>query len=165
MNEMSRLEHRMRIRNGGLDDLRVQELLHYHFVSARNETAPGSAHALDLHGLGMPGVHFWSAWDGDNVVAVGALKCLSDVHGEIKSMHTDRRYRRQGAGKAMLRHIIGEARRMGFTRLSLETGSWSYFAPAQRLYSQHGFVECPPFGDYAHDSNSLFMTLELEVAN
>lgn len=151
----------MKITDGGLDDPRVRTLLAHHFASARAETAPGSAHALDLSGLKSSDVHFWSAWDGDQVIAIGALKQLSESHGEIKSMHTEQSHRRKGVGSAMLRHILERARRMGLSRLSLETGSWPYFVPARELYRRHGFVECPPFGSYLPDPNSVFMTLEL----
>ena len=151
----------MKIADGGLDDPRVQALLAHHFASARAQTAPGSAHALDLSGLRSPAIQFWSGWDGDRVVAIGALKRLSASHGEVKSMHTDQANRRQGVGSAMLGHIIASARRMGLSRLSLETGSWAYFEPARALYRRHGFVECPPFGDYVLDPNSVFMTMEL----
>lgn len=151
----------MKITDGGLDDPRVRTLLAHHFASARAETAPGSAHALDLSGLKSPDVHFWSAWEGDQVIAIGALKQLSESHGEIKSMHTEQSHRRKGVGSAMLRHILERARRMGLSRLSLETGSWPYFVPARELYRRHGFVECQPFGSYLPDPNSIFMTLEL----
>ena len=151
----------MKITDGGLDDPRVQALLAHHFDTARAETGCGSAHALDLRGLRAPDVHFWSAWDGDCVIAIGALKRLSESHGEIKSMHTQQSHRRKGAGSTMLRHIIATARQMGLSRLSLETGSWPYFVPARELYKRHGFVECPPFGSYVPDPNSVFMTLEL----
>ena len=76
-------------------------------------------------------------------------------------MHTEQAYRRNGVASALLGYIIAEVRQMGLQRLSLETGSWPYFAPARALYSRHGFVECPPFGSYVADPNSVFMTLEL----
>jgi putative acetyltransferase len=151
----------MKIIDGRLDDPRVQTLLAFHFNSARAETAPGSAHALDLSGLKSPDVHFWSAWEEDRVIAVGALKRLSDSQGEVKSMHTAQSHRRKGVASAMLRHIIASARQMKLSRLSLETGSWPYFNAAREMYKQHGFVECPPFGSYVPDPNSVFMTLEL----
>src|ERR1051325_10998742 len=151
----------MKITDGGLDDPRVQTLLLHHFKTARAETAPGSAHALDLGGLKSPDIHFWSAWEGECVIAIGALKRLTESHGEVKSMHTEQSHRRQGAGSAMLRHIIATAGQMGLSRLSLETGSWPYFNPARELYRRHGFVECPPFGSYVADPNSVFMMLEL----
>jgi putative acetyltransferase len=150
------------IKAGGLDDPRVVALLHLHVTSARAETAPGSAHALDLSGLRSPDISFWSAWEGDTLLGVGALKRLSSDHGEVKSMHTAEAARRSGVGGAMVRHIIGAAREAGLARLSLETGSWEYFRPAVQLYRGHGFVECPPFGDYKPDPNSIFMTLDLQ---
>jgi len=152
----------MKIIAGGLDDPRVQALLTHHARTARAETAPGSAHALDLNGLNSSDVNFWSVWDGDVLIGVGALKRLSETHGEIKSMHTAQTHRRMGAGSTILLHIIGAARAMAFTRLSLETGSWNYFLPARSLYRRHGFIECPPFGEYLPDANSVFMTLTLE---
>jgi putative acetyltransferase len=151
----------MTIIRGGLEDSRVRELLAHHVRTARAETAPGSAHALDLEGLASTDIGFWSAWDGDTLLAVGALKRLAPEHGEIKSMHTAQASRRRGVASAMLRHIIDEARAMGMTRLSLETGSWAYFDPARALYAKHGFAECRPFGDYVEDPNSIFMTLDL----
>jgi putative acetyltransferase len=146
---------------GGLDDPRVIRLLGIHFTSARAQTAPGSAHALDLAGLKSPEICFWSAWDGDDLVAIGAMKRLSDSHGEVKSMHTAVAARRRGVGSAMLEHIIAAARNRGIRKLSLETGSWAYFQPAVALYRRHGFVECPPFADYELDPNSIFMTRDL----
>jgi len=153
---------RMRIVEGGLDDPRVVALLRTHLVRARAETAPGSAHALDLSGLHSADVTFWSAWDAEEVVGVGALRRLTDEHGEIKSMHTAEAARGRGIGSAMLRHIMAAARASGMSRLSLETGSWPYFEPARMLYARHGFVECGPFGDYREDPNSVFMTRRLD---
>src|SRR5262245_28212863 len=123
----------MRIESGGLDDLRVQALLEQHVKTAWSETAAGSAHALDLAALQSADVEFWSVWEGDALLGVGALKRLSSSHGEIKSMHTAQPARRHGVGTALLRHIIEMARSMGMTRLSLETGSWTYFESAPRL--------------------------------
>jgi len=154
----------IRISEGGLSDPRVVELLQIHLTTARAATAPGSAHALDLSGLQAPDISFWTIWDDEALVGVGALKRLTHDHGEIKSMHTAQSMRRRGAGRAMLRHIIAAARARGMSRLSLETGSWDYFRPAHALYRSHGFVECAPFGDYVLDPNSVFMTLELAEA-
>jgi putative acetyltransferase len=151
----------LQIIEGGLDDRRVVELLRTHVSRARAETARGSAHALDLSQLRGPEITFWSAWEGDSVVGVGALKRLTPEHGEIKSMHTAEAARGRGVGSALLRQIMATARARGMSRLSLETGSWAYFLPARALYARHGFVECPPFGEYGDDPNSVFMTLEL----
>src|ERR1051326_1136659 len=151
----------MRIIAGDFRDPRVLDLVHMHLTSARAETAPGSAHALDLAGLEAPEISFWTIWDGAALIGMGALKRLSVDHGEVKSMHTVPGMRRKGTGTAMLRHIIAVARASGMSRLSLETGSWDYFRPARAFYRRHGFVECPPFGEYAPDPNSVFMSLNL----
>jgi putative acetyltransferase len=151
----------MRIIPGDFDDPRVIDLVRLHLTSARAQTAPGSAHALDLSGLQTPDIRFWTIWDGETLAGIGALKRLSPDHGEIKSMHTAQALRGRGVGSAMLRHIIATAREGGVSRISLETGSWGYFHPARALYRSYGFVECPAFGNYLPDPNSVFMTLEL----
>jgi putative acetyltransferase len=151
----------MRITLGDLTDPRVVDLLRHHLASARAHTAPGSAHALDIGALQAPDITFWTVWDRDTLVAVGALKRLTAGHGEVKSMHTAATARRKGVAGAMLQHIIAFARSHGISRLSLETGSWDYFRPAIALYRKHGFVECDPFADYVQDPNSVFLTLDL----
>jgi putative acetyltransferase len=111
--------------------------------------------------LQEPDITFWTVRDGAVLLGCGALKQLDPAHGEIKSMRTPTALRRQGAGRAMLTHIIAVARGRGYGRLSLETGSMEAFLPAQRLYQHYGFTYCGPFGDYRPDPNSLFMTLKL----
>lgn len=151
----------VRIAPGDLADPQVIDLLHRHLVKSVEHSAPGSSHALDLNGLQSADVTFWTAWDGETLVGMGGLKQLSEAHGEVKSMHTDRAVRKRGVGSAVLRHIISVARSRGMSRLSLETGAEAYFRPAISLYQKHGFVDCPPFADYLPDPNSVFMTLEL----
>lgn len=155
----------VRIVDGGLDDARVVALLRTHVSRALAETARGSVHALDVPGLRAPDIAFWSAWEGEGdgaaVVGVAALRALSPEHGEVKSMHTAEARRGRGIGRALLRRVVDAARARGMTRLSLETGASPYFASARALYARHGFVECAPFGEYAPDPNSVFMTLAL----
>ncbi len=154
----------MHITEADIRDPQIEALMRTHLARSRAETAPGSAHALELHALAAPDIAFWALWDADGLIGFGALRQLTQEFGEVKSMHTAEAKRRTGAGSAMLRHIIAEARARGMARLSLETGSWPYFEPARALYRKHGFVECPPFGAYTLDPNSVFMTLDLRVA-
>jgi putative acetyltransferase len=151
----------MRITPGDFGDPRVVDLVYRHLTRARAETAIFSAHALDLRALQSPDISFWTIWDDETLIGIGALKRLSADHGEIKSMHTVESMRRRGAGRAMLNHIIATARASGMSRLSLETGTKEYFQPAQALYRSSGFVDCPPFADYVLDPNSVFMSLDL----
>ena len=153
----------IRIVQGDFADPSVLELLRIHVTSARSETAPGSAHALDFTQLQSPAISFWTIWEEQTLLGFGALQTLSPDHGEVKSMHTAQAMRGRGAGTAMLRHIIESARARGMSRLSLETGSSDYFIPARMLYKRHGFQECPPFGKYVIDPNSVFMSLDLRT--
>ena len=147
-----------------LDDLSspaVAKLLAAHLHDMYEQSPPGSVHALDLDELKKPEITFWAIWDGDELVGCGALKELDGEHGEIKSMRTAHVYRGKGAGKLILRHIITEARKRNYKRLSLETGSMAFFDPARRLYESYGFTYRGPFADYILDPNSVFMTMEL----
>jgi putative acetyltransferase len=122
-----------------------------------------SVHALDLDRLRAPGLTFWSLWDGDEVLGCAALRELTTSHGELKSMRTATAHRRRGVGVALLDHVVREARARGYSRLSLETGPTAEFAPARSLYAAYGFRACGPFGPYALDEFSVFMTLDLRL--
>jgi putative acetyltransferase len=139
----------------------VHALLQEHLQNMHAWTPAESVHALDLASLLQPEITFWTAWDDDLLVGCGALKELDSRHGEVKSMRTPSTVRRRGAGRAILEHIVAEARTRGYDRLSLETGAAEVFRPAQRLYESAGFVRCGPFDGYVEDPNSLFFTLEL----
>ena len=126
-------------------------------------TPAQSIHALDLDGLRRPDVTFWTLWQGSELLGCGALKELAPDHGEIKAMRTPQALRGRGAAKAILAHLVGEARARGYHRLSLETGSMEAFRPARRLYERAGFSHCGPFAGYRPDPNSVFMTLDLAM--
>ncbi|MDL4817662.1 GNAT family N-acetyltransferase [Actinomadura opuntiae] len=147
-----------------VDDLSGPEIaafLDEHVREMRSITPLESKHALDLDGLRGPDVTFWSVTDGGVVVGCGAIKRLDAEHAELKSMRTSTARKRSGVASRLLGHIIGEAERMGFKRISLETGSDDFFLPARRLYEKFGFEYCEPFADYRPDPNSVFMSRSL----
>ena len=139
----------------------ILALLRQHLTDMAMHSPPESVHALDPSALTAADVTFWAAWAQDSLLGCGALKALADHHGEIKSMRTAERQRGRGVAQAILDDIVTEAQRRGYSRLSLETGSADVFAPARRLYLKNGFAECEPFGDYALDPHSVFMTRSL----
>ncbi|WP_182880290.1 MULTISPECIES: GNAT family N-acetyltransferase [unclassified Microbispora] len=151
----------MRIVEDDLSGPEIAEFLEEHLREMRSITPPESKHALDLDGLRRPEVTFWSVMDGGAVVGCGAIKRLDDSHAELKSMRTAAARKRAGIASLLLRHILAEAGRMGFTRLSLETGAEEHFLPARKLYEKFGFTYCEPFGDYRPDPLSVFMTRQL----
>jgi len=139
----------------------VAALLADHLADMHATSPAESVHALDVSGLLDPAVTFWTARRDGAVLGCAALKELAREHGEVKSMRTTTAARGAGIGAALVRHLIDEAGARGYARLSLETGSQDFFAPARRLYARHGFVECGPFGDYRLDPHSVFFTREL----
>ena len=151
----------MKIVEDDLSGPEIAALLSEHLDDMRATSPPESKHALDLDDLRHPDVSFWSAYDGDELVGCGAIKRLDASHAEVKSMRTARSRRGGGIASALLTQLLDEARRMGFRRVSLETGSAEFFAPARGLYRKFGFDYCEPFGDYRLDPHSVFMTREL----
>jgi putative acetyltransferase len=149
------------IRLDELRDPRIARFLEDHLRDMRAVSPPESKHALDLDGLRRPEIRFWSAWQCGELVGCAALKRLDAHHGELKSMRIAPSLRRQGLAQRMLRHVLDQAQSAGLQRISLETGSMDFFAPARALYAAHGFTECAPFGDYRADPNSVFMTRQL----
>jgi putative acetyltransferase len=151
----------MLIRVDDLTGPEIRALLEEHLRNMHELSPPESVHALDLAALRRPEITFWTAWEGRALLGCGALKELEPTHGEVKSMRTASAHRRKGVGRAMLEHIIAEARARSYRRLSLETGSMAAFLPARRLYESFGFTCCAPFAAYAEDPNSVFMTRTL----
>ncbi len=149
------------IRADDLRDRQVIELLREHLAALRSVSPPESCHVLDLAGLREPGIAFWSAWAGERLAGCGALKELAADQGEVKSMRTAAAFLRQGVASRLLRHMIEEAQRRGYRRLSLETGSMGYFDPARALYASFGFAPCAAFGSYLEDPNSVYMAKDL----
>ncbi|WP_211348916.1 GNAT family N-acetyltransferase [Nocardioides litoris] len=156
----------VRIVEGGLDDPAVVALLEGHVAQLRALSPPESTHALDLAALRQPAVRFWTAYDGAEPVGCAALTRLDDPahpahpagHAELKSMRTAPHRTGEGIAARLLEHVLAQARAAGVARVSLETGSEEFFAPARRLYARRGFEVCGPFGSYRPDPLSTFMT-------
>ncbi len=136
-------------------------LLEEHAGALEAASPRDSQHALDLDGLFAPGVQVWTLWRGDTLAGCGALQRLDAAHAEIKSMRTARAAQRQGVATRMLEFLLDEARRRGYSRVSLETGAAPFFAPAHRLYERAGFVPCAPFAAYRDDPHSVYLTRNL----
>lgn len=154
----------MKILRDDLSGPEIRALLEEHLQSMHALSPPESVHALDLDRLRQPDISFWCAWEGPLLLGCGALKQLDATHGEVKSMRTPAALRRRGAGRALLAHIVAEARARGYERLSLETGTGEGFEAAHRLYLSAGFEPCGPFASYVEDPFSAFMSLRLSAA-
>lgn len=151
----------MRIEVDDLGRTEVVALVELHLREAHANSPACYVFALDLSGLRQPDVTLWTAWDGDELLAMAALKQIDAGHGEIKSMRTAPAHVRKGLGAAMLDHLIAEGRARRYHRLSLETGKNEPFAPARAMYQRAGFVECGPFADYDDVTFSRYFTLDI----
>ena len=151
----------MEIKIDDLTDIRTLGLIELHLAGMAENSPPESRHALNVEGLKQPNITFYSAWEDDDIMGCGALKELTSEHGEVKSMRTAEKHLRKGVAGAILQHIINEAKKRGYTKLILETGSMDGFKPAHRLYESFGFRYCKPFDHYLEDPNSVFMTIDL----
>jgi putative acetyltransferase len=149
------------VRKDDLTHPAVQALLAHHHATMHADSPPGHAFALNLDGLRSPDITVWSAWDGEDLAAIGALRRLGDGSGEIKSMRTHPDQLRRGAGAAILATILDHARETGLSRVSLETGSGPSFEPALALYRHAGFVSGGAFSDYEKSDFNQFFHLDL----
>jgi putative acetyltransferase len=149
------------IRRDDLSSEATRELVHLHLESMHAASPPGTVFALDHTALQSPDVTLWSAWDGGELLGMGALKELDAESGELKSMRTHPAHLRKGVARALLEHTIAEARRRGYRRLSLETGSGPAFEPALALYRNRGFVNGGAFSDYVASPFNQFLHLHL----
>ncbi|CEA07289.1 putative N-acetyltransferase YsnE [Arthrobacter saudimassiliensis] len=150
------------IRRADFSDPALKDFLQQHLDDLAPTAPPESRHALDLTALQAPGVRLWTVTAEDGaIVATSALAALAPGHEELKSMRTDPLRRGQGLARRLLNYLLADAAARGVGRVSLETGSMDFFAPARALYASAGFTRCPPFGSYREDPNSVFMTLEL----
>ena len=149
------------IRQDDLSGEATRALLALHLSGMHQNSPPGHVFALDLSGLKAANVTVWTAWDGDAIAGIGALKDLGDGTAEVKSMRTHPAHLRKGVGAALLEHIIEAAQTRGMRRLSLETGRGPAFEPALALYRRRGFREGNAFGDYVRSDFNQFFHLVL----
>ena len=143
---------------GNFDNLEVNELLTNHFIELRAASPEGSAHVLDIPGLKVSSIKFWSFWENEKLLGCGALKFLNNHHGEFKSIRVHNDFRGKDNGIKIIEHLIDEAKKLGIKRLSIETGAGKFFEPARKLFKKCNFEPCKPFAHYKEDVNSIYLT-------
>ena len=143
---------------GNFDHPEVNKLLTKHFIELRAASPEGSAHVLNIPGLKVPTIKFWSLWESEKIFGCGALKFLDNEHGEFKSIRIHDDFRNKGYGIKIIDHLIYEAKKLNIKRISLETGAGNFFDPARRLFKKCNFEPCQPFAHYKEDKNSLYLT-------
>ena len=143
------------------DNPEVNELLNKHFTELRSVSPEGSTHVLDIPGLKVSSIKFWSLWQNNNLIGCGALKFLDNNHGEFKSIRIVDRFRKNGLGIKIINHLINKAKKLNIKKISVETGSGDFFSPARKLFKKCGFESCRPFAHYKEDPNSCYFSIDL----
>ena len=143
---------------GNFEDNEVHKLLTKHFIELRAASPKGSTHVLDIPGLKVDSIKFWSLWENGKLVGCGALKILDIDHGEFKSIRVHDDFRKRGYGKKIIENLINKARGLNIKRLSIETGAGQFFKPARKLFEKCEFKPCKPFAHYEEDKNSIYLT-------
>ena len=143
---------------GNFDNTQVNELLTKHFIELRIASPEGSAHVLDIPGLKVSSIKFWSLWEDENLMGCGALKFLSEDHGEFKSIRVHDNFRNKGNGTKVMKYLIDKAKKLKIKRISIETGAGKFFEPARKLFKRCNFELCKPFAHYKEDENSIYLT-------
>ena len=143
---------------GNFDHPEVNKLLTKHFIELRAASPEGSAHVLDIPGLKVSSIKFWSLWQNEKLFGCGALKLLDKDHGEFKSIRIHDSFRNKGNSVKIIEHLIKEAKKLNIKRISLETGAGSFFDPARKLFKNCNFKPCKPFAHYKEDVNSIYLS-------
>src|SRR4051794_12390916 len=146
--------------NPDRDDVRA--LVQVHRDWSLQQTPPQFSFSVEPHAVAEGGITLFGARSvSGELLGIGGLKQLDTSHGEVKTMHTSLQARGHGVGRALLMALLAEARRRGYARVSLETGTGDAFAPARTLYGSVGFRPSPPFAGYANTEHNVCMTLNL----
>ena len=147
-----------KIIEGNFENSDVNDLLRRHFLELKAASPKGSTHVLDIEGLKVPSIKFWSLWDNNKLIGCGALKLLEKGHGEFKSIRLHDDFRNKGNGIKLINHLFDEAKKLNIRRISVETGAGVFFKPARKLFDLCKFKPCEPFAHYKEDKNSIYLT-------
>tara|TARA_Y100000996_G_C22351589_1_gene573011 strand:+ start:194 stop:655 length:462 start_codon:yes stop_codon:yes gene_type:complete len=146
---------------GNFDNPEVYKLLIKHFIELRSVSPKDSTHVLDINGLKDSTIKFWSLWENNQLMGIGAIKFLDKNHGEFKSIRINDIFRNKRNGIKIINHLIKKAEMLKIKKLSLETGAGKFFLPARKLFVSCGFKVCKPFSHYKDDINSVYMSLQI----
>lgn len=117
-----------------------------------------NCHLDSIEVLLKSGAHMLGAFDGNQLVGMGAVKIMGD-YAEIKRMYVEESHRGQGIAESILSQLEAHAQDQGMTQLYLETGV--YHTAAQKLYLKLGYEVIEHFGDYPITGLSVFMAKKL----
>jgi len=83
------------------------------------------------------------AYHDDFPAGTAALRDLGNQTCELKGMFVEPQYHGQGIGRALAETLIGQARKIGYEKMRLDTGPRQI--TAQKLYHRLGFQDIEPY--------------------
>lgn len=151
----------MIIKKGDFNDPQVLNLIRIHLQGMHDNSPAEFVYALDTSSLQKPNISFFTIWEQNQLLACGAISEISNEHAELKSMRTHPDFLNQGHATRILKHLLLVAKKRGYRKVSLETGTTTDFEPAIYLYQKYGFKTGEAFSDYVPNEFSQYFHLEL----
>jgi len=97
------------------------------------------------------------------VCGLGSLKSINNEIGEIKRMFVDPTFRGIGAGRAILKGLLIDAKNSGYKKIRLD--SPKFMEAAHSLYRKFGFrdIEAYPEMEIAEEFKDYLLFMELDL--
>lgn len=124
----------------------ARRLIRAHFAAHSTAHDPASAEEI-ISALPQPCVPprggLWVAFVDGVGSGCAALREIDHEAGEVKRMYVDPDMRGKGIARALAKHVISQARMIGYKTLRL--GTLRSMRPAQGLYESLGFKPIAPY--------------------
>jgi GNAT superfamily N-acetyltransferase len=153
-------EPRLDLRHQRYDDATSHGLIEELQVEYVQRYGGRDATPVDPQEFAPPQGAFLVLTADDEPVACAGLRRHDDHQVEVKRMFVRGPFRGRGLSRRLLTFVEDEARRLGYSRILLETGSAQ--PEAVGLYRTSGYQPIPGFGYYADQPGNLCFAKDLE---
>jgi len=107
---------------------------------------------------GLPYGRLYLAFFEGNVAGCIALRKLNNENCELKRLYVKPEYRSNNIGGMLVKHIIKEARKIGYKHILLDT--LPFLETAISMYKRYGFYEIESYNNSPMD-NLIYLKFDL----